>query len=306
MKLFGDTGLNKLLTLLKAKFDNKVDKETGKGLSTNDFTTILKDKLDGIEEGANKYTHPSHTAAKSGFYKITVDALGHVTAVTEVAKSDITGLGIPGQDTTYVIATSDIDGLLSKEDKVKLDGIATGANKYVHPSYTAQDSGFYKVTVDATGHVSAVTAVSKEDITGLGIPGALTPLSTDVETDATSDAKATTPKAVKTYVDNLLGSTYKAAGSAATVTDLPALSKANVGKVVNMSAEFTTTADFLEGAGKVYPIGTNVAVVNPSGTTYKYDVLSGFVDLSPYAKTTDFVEYTEEEVENLWNTVFTA
>ena len=30
----------------------KVDKETGKGLSTNDFTTALKDKLDGIEAGA--------------------------------------------------------------------------------------------------------------------------------------------------------------------------------------------------------------------------------------------------------------
>lgn len=30
----------------------KVDKETGKGLSTNDFTDALKDKLDGIEAGA--------------------------------------------------------------------------------------------------------------------------------------------------------------------------------------------------------------------------------------------------------------
>ena len=30
----------------------KVDKETGKGLSTNDFSTALKDKLDGIESGA--------------------------------------------------------------------------------------------------------------------------------------------------------------------------------------------------------------------------------------------------------------
>lgn len=30
----------------------KVDKVTGKGLSTNDFTTTLKDKLDGIDSGA--------------------------------------------------------------------------------------------------------------------------------------------------------------------------------------------------------------------------------------------------------------
>lgn len=37
-----------------SNFKNKVDKVTGKGLSTNDFTTELKDKLDGVEAGANK------------------------------------------------------------------------------------------------------------------------------------------------------------------------------------------------------------------------------------------------------------
>lgn len=56
-------------------------------------------------------------------------------------------------------------------EKTKLAGIADGANNYVHPSYTAKTSGLYKVTVDATGHVSAVAAVTKDDITALGIPG---------------------------------------------------------------------------------------------------------------------------------------
>ena len=56
-------------------------------------------------------------------------------------------------------------------EKTKLAGIAEGANKYVPPSYTAKTSGLYKVTVDATGHVSAVAAVTKGDITALGIPG---------------------------------------------------------------------------------------------------------------------------------------
>lgn len=56
-------------------------------------------------------------------------------------------------------------------EKTKLAGIAEGANKYVHPSYTAKTSGLYKVTVDDTGHVSAVAAVTKGDITALGIPG---------------------------------------------------------------------------------------------------------------------------------------
>lgn len=74
-------------------------------------------------------------------------------------------------NTTYGVATSSANGLMSASDKAKLDGIAAGANKYTHPAYTAKSSGLYKVTVDGTGHVSAVTAVTKADITALGIPG---------------------------------------------------------------------------------------------------------------------------------------
>lgn len=51
------------------------------------------------------------------------------------------------------------------------NNISTYANKYTHPSYTAKSSGLYKITVDGTGHISAATAVTKADITGLGIPG---------------------------------------------------------------------------------------------------------------------------------------
>lgn len=89
-----------------------------------------KTKLDGIAEGANSYTHPAHTARAAGFYKVTVDDEGHVTDATAVQKSDITGLGIPAQDTTYEPAVADgDDGLLTGEDKAKLDGISEGATK---------------------------------------------------------------------------------------------------------------------------------------------------------------------------------
>lgn len=40
--------------VIKESLDNKVDKVTGKGLSTNDFTNADKTKLSGIEEGATK------------------------------------------------------------------------------------------------------------------------------------------------------------------------------------------------------------------------------------------------------------
>lgn len=91
-------GVSHLWALIKSKF---VLKESGKGLSTNDYTSTEKNKLSGIEAGANKYTHPTYTARSTGLYKVTVDNTGHVSGAAAVSKSDITGLGIPGSDTTY-------------------------------------------------------------------------------------------------------------------------------------------------------------------------------------------------------------
>lgn len=74
------------------------------------MTNVQKLKLDGIEEKANKYTHPPHTAAATtaeGLYKIEVDNLGHVTQTTDVTKEDITALGIPGSAPTVDAAMSE-------------------------------------------------------------------------------------------------------------------------------------------------------------------------------------------------------
>lgn len=102
MSFVTDSILKTALGKIKAWGEGKfVAQESGKGLSTNDYTTAEKTKLSGIAEGANKYVHPSYTAQKSGLYKVTVDAAGHVSGATAVAKADITALGIPAQDTTY-------------------------------------------------------------------------------------------------------------------------------------------------------------------------------------------------------------
>ena len=210
--------------------------------SANGFMSAAdKTKLEDIASGANKYVHPSYTAKSSGLYKITVDSLGHISAATAVTKSDITALGIPGQDTnttysafkgastnaaggsglvpapaqgasnrylrsdgtwqvppdtntTYGVATTSANGLMSASDKTKLDGIATGANKYTHPSYTARSSGLYKITVDTSGHVSAVTAVTKADITALGIPGQDTNTTYGVATTSTNGLMSASDK----------------------------------------------------------------------------------------------------------------
>ena len=132
-KIKGDSGsyTMELLDDTTVDLSGKVDKVSGKGLSTNDFTTAEKNKLAGIAAGANAYTHPAYTARASGLYKITVDAAGHVSAVTAVTKADITGLGIPGTNTTYSNATASAAGLMSAADKSKLDGMTLATDAEV-------------------------------------------------------------------------------------------------------------------------------------------------------------------------------
>ena len=48
-------------------------------------------------------------------------------------------------NTTYNVATTSANGLMSKEDKTKLNGIASGANKYVLPTASASTLGGVKI-----------------------------------------------------------------------------------------------------------------------------------------------------------------
>ena len=51
-------------TATQSALDLKVDKVSGKGLSTNDYTSEEKSKLEGIEAEANKYEHPTTSGNK--------------------------------------------------------------------------------------------------------------------------------------------------------------------------------------------------------------------------------------------------
>lgn len=92
----------------------------------------------------------------------------------------------------------------------------------------------------------------------------------------------------KTEVDQqisaAIGATYKPAGTIA-FESLPALSATEEGKVYNINNAFTTTENFVEGVGVSYPAGTNVVCIDVGEDEFKWDVLSGFVDLSAYATT---------------------
>lgn len=169
------TNINNLQSTMNTELAKKVGKVTVAGSGNAVTTASISGDTLTLTKGAtyNNYVHPAGSAPSkaSGFYKFSTDSTSHIASVTAVAKSDITALGIPGQDTTYGNATQSTSGLMSAADKAKLDGISTGANKYVHPTGEAANKalGLYKVATDATSHVKQVTAVTKKDITDLGI-----------------------------------------------------------------------------------------------------------------------------------------
>lgn len=72
-------------------------------------------------------------------------------------------------------------------------------------------------------------------------------------------------------------------GGAVTFATLPALSAANVGKFYLVTDAFTTTSDFVIGAGHPMPADSHIAIIN-TGTAqnpvYKYDDFGGWVDTS--------------------------
>lgn len=113
------------------------------------MTSAMVTKLNGIATGANKTTVDSalsSTSTNPVQNKIIYAALAekvdtNTTYSISKSGSTVTLTGSDGStstftdaNTTYSAATTSAAGLMSAADKTKLDGIATGANKYSHPT----------------------------------------------------------------------------------------------------------------------------------------------------------------------------
>ena len=111
---------------VNTKLATKVDKETGKGLSTNDFTTVEKNKLAGISEGANNYSLPLAEPDLRGGVKIGYNTNSSNRNYAVQLSNEQMYVNVPWTDTntTYGLATSANDGLMRASDKAKLDSIA--------------------------------------------------------------------------------------------------------------------------------------------------------------------------------------
>ena len=156
---------------------------------------------------------------------------------------------------------------------------------------------------DVSGKADKVTGGTENNFAALDSNGNLKDSgkkASDFQTPQTTlSGYGITDAYTKSEIDGKLSATYKPAGSAASVAALGALTAANEGKVYNMTASFTTTSDFVEGAGITHSAGTNVVIIDSGGGVYKYDVLSGFVDLSGYVQESDLVAITNAEIDTI-------
>ncbi len=107
-------------------------------------------KLDGIAENANNYTYTLPTAGEAlGGIKIGYEENGKNYPI-ELSDGKAF-VNVPWIDTTYGEATTSTSGLLSYEDKTKLDGIAENANNYVLDKATSTALGGIRIGYTQSG-----------------------------------------------------------------------------------------------------------------------------------------------------------
>ena len=222
-KIYVDTSTNKTYRWGGSSY---VEISASLALGTTSSTAFRGDY------GNTAYQHATAkgSAFASGLYKITTNSQGHVTAATAVTKSDITALGIPGQDTntTYGVASSSANGLMSAADKAKLDGIASGANKYTLPAASSSTLGGVKTGANITNSSGTISITKANVVAALGY----------------------TPPTTNTTYSNMTGATSSAAGKAGLVP-APAAGK---------------HTSFLRGDG-TWVIPTNTTYSNMTGAT---------------------------------------
>lgn len=140
-----------------------------------------KNKLDGIEKGANNYSLPAANANGLGGIKIGYSPLAGTQKYPIVLDNNNKAyVDVPWKNTEYSVATTSANGLMSSADKTKLNGIATNATKVLVDS-TLSDSPnaiknsavntaikeVYKEIATVGTKVDAITTITKSEIDNL-------------------------------------------------------------------------------------------------------------------------------------------
>lgn len=183
--------------LVKNSLDNKVDKVNGKGLSTNDYTTAEKNKLSGIADNANNYSHPTGNCASQtkgqgadsapgygGTFKVlqmTTDANSHVNSIAERTITMPTAQSVPSAYTSTPAGISTTGSAGSSTSWSKGD--------HVHPISLAEgdNPGFVKIAGQNV-HVKGLNWCESENRFVCDINGSATSLAGGTPTFYATDA----------------------------------------------------------------------------------------------------------------------
>lgn len=266
-------------------------------MADSNFKTSLLNVADGVIEVANE-KYVAKEAGKglfSGKYEDltgTPDLDGYLTEedLTEYATeqyvddkaAEVEGK-IPGNATTATAGIVKGDGT-TIETK---DGVAN-----------VKDGVFAKAT-DITDFVTGtvVEGMLEGYVEDSDIADMATNTSVDNKLKDYAKSAAVTQEieeATQTIEAKVTG-VFKYKGSVA-LSALPQLSADVEGFVYNINETFVTNANFVEGANKSYPAGTNVVAVEETTNTYKWDVFPGPIDTSDFLTADDIETVTKEEV----------
>lgn len=267
----------------------KVDKETGKGLSANDLTNVLKGNYDAA------YTHSVAPHAPSNAEKnviVGIQKNGTDVAVnTTTRKANIvvpTKVSDLTNDTGFITA-SEVPETYTLPDATATvkGGVKIGNNvKVVGATISVDDA-----SASAKGVVQLAIAAADDD-TKAATAGALYDVNTDLSAKIAAKQSPATSLAgygitdayTKTEINSMVSSVLHYKGTKTTYSDLPTTGNV-IGDVWNI--EHDDTAHGVRA-------GDNVAW---NGTTW--DVLAGTVDLSVYVRTDDLREMTDPEIKDI-------
>ena len=251
----------------------KVDKVSGKGLSTNDFTNTLKSKLDGIESGAEvnqnafgkiKVTGSSTVltaSAKTDPLTFTAGSNVTITPTNEGSEGGDAVLTISATDTTYGLATTSTAGLMSATDKAKLNNLNPGGQPNQN-AFSYVKVGSETVTADATMDTLELIAGTNVTLTPDTTNDTVTIAATDTTySDATTSASGLMSSSDKTKLNGI------AAGAE---VNQNAFSNVKVGSTTVAADGKTDTLELVAGSNvTLTPDATNDKVtIAATDTTY--------------------------------------
>ena len=165
-KFLDKTGLTYLWSKLKTMFSNKVDKVTGKGLSTEDYTSAEKTKLSGIAENANNYTLPKATSSVLGGVKIgtNVDVSQGVISVknSSILQKGVVQLynGVDSTSTEKAAAANSVKTAYDKGDNAMNYAANYGVKNFLKLNPQSTSSGGVTITVNSDGTITSTGSTS--------------------------------------------------------------------------------------------------------------------------------------------------